>query len=249
MTPAGMPVGFGSQGSASMGSLNSQPWIQPGAFRSWLRQWLGKSFLVGGGMGALAGAIPAALIAVFNWSTGSPLNWDLLVISAGVAGGLLRGWQPGYRFADVVDRYVGLKRFWQVIGLMVGAAVGSAFGMVCAWAIFPLIIGLVMGAQGGAYLGGRLWQAGKTVGWEKILGIIGALGAGALGWGAARLAAAAGLSYLGARVGAGLMPLAGDGVVESGLLWLLAGGLSGAVFGALGGMLVDLVARMLRLTD
>ena len=231
-----------------MGALRSRPWLHPGTLRGWVLQWLRLSVLVGGGRGALAGAGLAALVALLNWSTGSPLNWNLLVAAAGAAGGLLRGWQPGARFAHLVGQYVGWKRFWQGMGLMVGVAVGGGFGMAFAWAALPSIFAVVLGAQGGLYLGGRFWQAGQNLSWERILAVVGSLGAGGVGWGVAEIAGAGGLNQLGAQLGDSLLLLSGDGQPGSALIWLLAGGLSGAMFGALAGLLVDLFGRLVRLT-
>ncbi len=242
------PVGPGSWSGLPMGALRSRPWLHPGTLRGWVLQWLRLSVLVGGGRGALAGAGLAALVALLNWSTGSPLNWNLLVAAAGAAGGLLRGWQPGARFAHLVGQYVGWKRFWQGMGLMVGVAVGGGFGMAFAWAALPSIFAVVLGAQGGLYLGGRFWQAGQNLSWERILAVVGSLGAGGVGWGVAEIAGAGGLNQLGAQLGDSLLLLSGDGQPGSALIWLLAGGLSGAMFGALAGLLVDLFGRLVRLT-
>jgi len=221
----------------------------PGGILGWVLEWLRLSLTVGGGQGALAGAVPAALVAVLNWSAGSPLNWQLLAAAAGGAGGLLRGWQPGFRFAHLISHYVGWKRFWQGAGLVVGAAAGAAFGIAFSWAVIPLLLGLVLGAQGGLYLGGRFWQAGQNVSWEKILAVLGVLAAAGFGWGTARAAGAVGLDALGGQLAAGLLPLSGDGLPGSAFIWGLAGGLSGAVFGGLAGLLVDLLGRLLRLTN
>lgn len=242
------PVGSGSRRSGSMGVLGSRPWLRPAALRGWILLWLRLSVLVGGGRGALAGAGLAALVALLNWSAGSPLNWDLLAATAGAAGGLLRGWQPGARFAHLVGQYLGWKRFWQGMGLIVGAAVAGAFGMAFVWTILPSIFAVILGAQGGLYLGGRFWQAGQNLSWERILAVVGALGAAGVGWVVAEIAGTGGLDQLGAQLGDSLLLLSGDGQPGSALIWLLAGGLSGAVFGALAGVLVDLFGRLVRLT-
>jgi hypothetical protein len=246
---AAAPAGAGSPVGGPASVLSGRPWMRPGAMRGWAGRMLSLSLMVGGGQGALAGALAAAAVALLNWSAAGPLDWDVLVAVAGLAGGLLRGWQPGYRFANLVDRYVGWKRFWQGIGIVIGGLIGLAFGLIFVWAIFPVILGLVLGAQSGMYVGGKLWQAGKTLGWEKILAAIGALGAAVFGWGAAKIAGAAGLNYLGAELAVGLLPLTGDGLPASALLWFLAGGMSGAIFGALAGLLVDLFGRITRLTS
>jgi len=243
------PAGYGSRGGGSLGVPQSWQRIQPGMMSAWLRQWLSRSFIFGGGYGALAGAALASMIALLNWSAGSPLNWELLLAGAGLAGGLIRGWQPGCRLANLLDRYVGWKRFWQGVGLLIGAGVGAAFGLVFAWSIIPVIFGLILGAKSGLYLGGQFWKVGKPIGWERILGTLGAFGAAGLGWGAAKIAGAGGFDYLGVQLAAGLLPFSGDGLPGSALIWFLGGGFSGAVFGALAGLLVDLLGRLMRLTN
>jgi hypothetical protein len=245
--PNRIPVSSGSR-IGSVGVLRSRPLIQPGAARNWLRQWISSSFLIGGGQGAAAGMVPGIFIALLCWSGGVPLNWSLLLSLGGAAGGLLRGWRPGYRLASLVGQYIGWKRFWEGVGLVSGAVGGAMVGLLMAWAVIPVILGLVLGARIGIYLGAKIWQLGNGLGWERIWGAISALGAAGLGWGAARLTGWIGLDVFGAQLVAGLEPFMSDFSFTSAMIWLMAGGMSGALFGGIAGLLVDLGGRLTRLT-
>jgi hypothetical protein len=115
------------------------------------------------------------------------------------------------------------------------------------WAVIPVILGLVLGARTGVYAGGKIWQLGSGVGWERIWAGISGLMAAGIGLGAAKLFGVLGFDLLGAQLALELQQLSG-GAFPPAMLWLLAGGASGALFGALSGMLVDLGGRLARLT-
>lgn len=245
--PAGAPAGYGGSGTAAV--LRNRPGLRTAALKSSLRTILTKSVRYGIGQGALAGAAPAALLGLFNWLSGSPLDWTLLLTFSGIAGGVVRGWKPGYRLARLVDQYVGWKRFWEVLGALIGAAIGTTFGLIGAMAVFPLFLGFFLGLYLGQYAGGKLWQFGNQLGWERIGGSVMAFFAGGFGFGLARLANQLGLNALGARLAVDLLPFAGDGPFWYPIIWLLAGAFGGALFGALSGWFVDLAGRFSRLTD
>lgn len=232
----------------SVGVLRSKSVFQPGAVGNWLKQWISSSLLIGGGQGALAGMIPGIVIAMLCWSGSVPLNWSLILSLGGAAGGLLRGWLPGYRLASLVDQYIGWKRFWQGVGLVFGAVGGGLLGTVMAWAVIPVILGLVLGARTGVYLGAKVWQLGSSVGWERIWGAISALGAAGIGWGVAKLTGLFGLNGFGAQMVAALQPFIGEQSFSAVMIWLIAGGMSGALFGGIAGLFIDLGGRFTRLT-
>jgi hypothetical protein len=244
---SGMPAAAGGS-IGSVGVLRSRPIIRPGAARNWVRQWISNSLIIGGGQGAAAGMIPGALVALLCWSGGTPLNWSLILGLGGAAGGLLRGWRPGYRLASLVDQYIGWKRFWEGFGLLGGAVGGGLLGMMMAWAVIPVILGLVLGARIGMYIGSKIWQLGSNLGWERIWGTISALGAAGLGWGAAKITGAIGLNVFGAQLAVGMQPFTGDALFSSAMLWLVVGGICGGAFGGIAGLLVDLGGRFTRLT-
>lgn len=238
---------FGSP--AVRGVLRGRPFIPPGAIRNWVRQRATKSFVVGGGQGAIAGALPGALIALLNWYSGEMLAWSLLVAIGGAAGGLLRGWKPGHKLAALIGRYVGWKLFWEAVGLVVGMLLGGTLGLVFIWAIFPVIIGLILGAQTGRYLGGKIYQFGSFLGWERLWGVFSALGFAAIGLGAAQLLGLAGMSALGANLANGLMPFASNGSFFWAMTWIVAGAGGGALSGALAGTISDMIGRLSGLVD
>lgn len=241
----------GSAKSAGLSPAGAQKGsVGSGGFASgtWLRQWLSSSIVVGGGQGALAGMIPGAAIAFFNWFNVSAFQWGLILALGGAAGGLLRGRQPGFRLASLINRYIGWKLFWQGAGLFLGGGAGSLLGFATGWAMVAVVLGLVVGARVGMALGERIYQSGVNLDWERIWGLIITLLIGGMGWGVAYLAGAAGLNAFGERLAAGLQPFVVDDKLSIALLWVVAGGASGAFFGALAGIWIDLLARAVRLT-
>jgi len=213
-----------------------------------VRQWITNSVTVGGTQGALVGMLPGILIALAGWLDGTTLNWRLLLATSGVVGGLLRGWLPGYRLATLINQYIGWKRFWQGTGILGGAVGGSILGFLNGWSVIPVILGLVLGAWVGMILGEKFWKISKNLGWERIWGGVSAVMAAGLGWIAAQLAGLAGLNAFGENLTAGLLPYGTSDSISSALLWLMAGGVSGALFGAFSGMIVDMVGRFTKLT-
>lgn len=247
-SPAGAPLGVGSPGFQPTGVLHVRPAVNPVAIGAWLRQWITNSLVVGGGQGALAGMVPGAAVGFLSWLSVSALHWEVILALSGAAGGLLRGWQPGYRLAGLINQYIGWKRFWQGLGLTLGAVGGSLLGLFTNWPVIPVVLGLVLGAWFGVVAGSKIYQMGINLRWERIWGVFTALLAAGLGWGAASLVGAVGLNTFGARLVVGLQPFSADDTLSAALLWLIAGGTSGAIFGAVSGILVDLIGRFTRLT-
>jgi hypothetical protein len=207
-----------------------------------------KTMYVGGGQGALFGAIPGILIGLAAWTAGNPLAWALLFALGGAAGGLMRGWAPGHKMASLIDRLVGWKRFWEGIGLISGAIGGFMLGLVFIWAIVPVFLGLILGAQVGLHTGRKLYQLGDRLGWERIWGVLSAAGFGALGYGLAHILGLAFQGIIGGYLDAQLFPAASDSVAWA-LAWMLAGGMTSALGGAIGGILADFIGRFSGLVD
>lgn len=228
---------------------HGHPFISSGALQNWVRVRAYKSLSVGGVQGALAGAAPAALVALANWTAGQEIAWMLLFTLGGIAGGLVRGWNPGHKLATLIDRYIGWKVFWEAFGLIGGAIGGVALGLVFAWAIIPIFLGLILGSQVGQYLGRKLYQLGNLMGWERIWGGLSAACFGVMGFGVTQVLGAAGLNILGAYLNAQVLPVAESGSMLWGLVWLLAGATAGALGGALAGILSDVVGRFTGLVD
>lgn len=241
--PSAGPV-FNIPNAVVQGVLRSRAIMQPGAVGRWVRQRTYKSLVVGGLQGALAGALPGMAIGLYGWFSGSILAWSILFAIGGVLGGLLRGWTPGHRLAAVIDRYVGWKLFWQGLGLVAGTIVGGALGLMFIWAVIPIFLGLFLGARGGLFLGGKIYQLGSNFGWERVWGAVSGLGFGALGYGVAQLIGLAGVSAFGDNLAAGLMPFANNGSFTWAIIWMMAGAAGGALSGALSGLLTDLVGRL-----
>jgi len=215
---------------------------------NWAGPRLYKSLAIGGGLGALVGALSGASISVAGWLTAeSMISWVLLCAVGGASAGLLRGWRPGYRVSLWVDRSVGWRRILEAIGILIGAGFGGFIGLVLGWwAVLPVFIGLFFGARLGLKAGSRLWLFGAQYGWERIWAGIGALCVGLLGWGLASWFGAGSLST----------QLAGSfstwitGQSASLVLTALAlGALGGALGGAVAGTLADLFARLFNLLD
>lgn len=228
---------------------NSQPWVRVPTSRisprDWLRQQLSRSLLVGGPYGALAGMLPGLLMGLFAGAAGDLLAWNVLFALGGAAAGAARGWQPGFRLAGVVDRWVGWRRFWRGFGILLGGVLGLAVGILFAVAVFPLILGPILGGRAGASLGEKVWRSGRSLGWERIWASLGALGAAGFGWMIAGLAGTSGLSDLGpnfvlAMEYGGVRPL---------LTAILAGGFCSALGGLLVGILADFISGLLGLAD
>lgn len=221
---------------------------RPGVVRGWYNAWIHPSLAVGGGQGAAVGAVPGALVGIVCWLAGSPLAWSLILGLGGAAGGVLLGWRPGYRLAILINHLVGWQRFWMFSSLVAGAISGGMLGKLVQGSALPVLLGIFLGAVLGYLLGEKAWQAGVRLGWEKIWKIISVVSAAALGWGAAAIAGRIGLNGVGVQLASGLEPFADDNLFSSALLWLLAGGFSGALAGAIAGLFVDLVGRVSRLT-
>jgi len=207
------------------------------------------SLRYGGASGALAGVIPGALVALGAGALEHPAAWAVLLALGGAIGGGLRGWRPANRLGLMVTRLIGWQRFWQVIGLLTGAALGGLITLPVFFLIFPLIAGLFLGSKVGLIAGRKIWMLGRPLGWERIWAGWSAvsmtlLGAAFSGW--------VGGGLFGQWTGGLSSSLAGwiIGQTESQILaWLALGGLGGALGGALSGYFVDLIARLFGLKD
>lgn len=237
------PVTLPGVGLRRRVGINSQ------VVRQWISERAHKSMTVGGGVGALAGALPGATIALMNWSAAEPLAWPILFAVGGAAGGMLRGWKPGYKLGSLIAQFVGWQNFWQGVGMVIGGTVGLLVGLMFAWLIIPIFLGIALGAQAGKYLGSKVYLVGNLVGWERVWGGLSAVLAAVSGWGISRGFAALGAGALGTRVIEILLPFSGNGEVQYALLWALVGALGGALSGMLSGLLSDLVGRLTGLVN
>jgi hypothetical protein len=163
----------------------------------------------------------------------------------GAAGGVSRGWQPGYRLAELIDRWIGWQRFWRTAGLIIGACLGLVFGFVFFWAVVPLIIGPLFGARAGRSLGEKIWLSGRTLGWQRIWAALAAALTAGFGWVIAGLVGASGVSELGLSMA---LVLEYSGVREL-LTAILSGAFCSALGGLTAGIVSDFVAGMLGLAD
>lgn len=213
-----------------------------------LGQWLWRITylsMIGGGLGALVGALPGLLMGAAAAFGGIELNWMLLLPLGGALGGGWRGWAPGQRVGRWVDRTVGWRQVVEGLGMVFGAIVGLAVGIVLVWAIVPVFVFPFLGARIGRRAGNWLWQVGLPVGWPQIWAGVAAVCMAAAGWVIAGAAGAGGL--------AGFGPLIFSGLAEAGVRPLLTTILSAAFNSGLGGftagLFSDLVARFLGLVD
>ncbi|HVN55426.1 MAG TPA: hypothetical protein VMT46_13915 [Anaerolineaceae bacterium] len=213
------------------------PKQRPGSLFQWAAPRVAKSFLIGGGLGALAGLVPGAAIAAASKGIGDAVAWSLLFALGGAAGGLLRGWEPGYRIGDWLDRHMGWTMLWQGAGMVLGAILGLMLGMVFWWAVFPIVLGVILGARVGAAAGRWIWQAGNRFGWGRIFAVLGGGIAAGLGWMFAGWAASGGL-------GDSISGWIAGGTASLVWTWALAGALCGGLGGAIGGSLADLFGRL-----
>lgn len=248
--PGGRFTFSGFPGSASGGlNIPRYPNLRSFTLNNWVRPRAYKSFTIGGAQGAAAGALLGMLVSLINWFSGDVMAWSLLFPLGGTAGGLLRGWKPGHRLGSIISRYIGWKRFWEGFGLVTGAVIGLMMGMVFIWAVIPVILGLILGAQTGKYVGGKIYQFGSVLGWERIWAGLSALSAAGIGFGVAKLAGTLGMNAFGAQLANALLPFAVDGSALSAVGWALAGGAGGAIAGGLAGIAADLFGRLSGLVD
>jgi hypothetical protein len=215
---------------------------------NWAGPRLYKSLAIGGGLGALVGAISGASIGVAGWLTaGSMLSWVLLWAVGGASAGLLRGWRPGYRVSLWVDQSIGWRRVLQTFGVLIGAGFGGFIGLVLGWwAIIPVFAGLFFGGKLGLKAGSKLWLFGAQYGWERIWACIATLWVGLLGWGLASWIGGGSLStQLAGSFSTWITAQSASLVLTA----LAVGALGGALGGAIAGTLADLFARMFNLVD
>jgi hypothetical protein len=235
---------FGAPVAPSRSVLRGRPLFRRGAVSAWVRQRAQKSLLVGGGQGALVGSIPGAMLGLYAWASGEMLAWSLLLGVGGAAGGLLRGWLPGQKLAALIDRYVGWKFFWESLGLLVGMVAGGLLTLPFLMMVFPVLLGLILGAQTGRYLGGKIWRLGNFAGWERLWGVVSALGFAGMGFGLSRLLGLLGVNAFGASLASGLLPFAANDSFFWAIIWTLAGAVGGALSGWLAGFFADLAGRV-----
>ena len=110
----------------------------------------------------------------------------------------------------------------------------------------PVFVGLLLGAWLGLKAGGKLWQAGTQLGWERIWAGVGALAAALLGW---QLASWLGAGSLSVQLGGAFSAWITSQSASLMLVSLVVGALGGALGGAVSGTLTDLFARLLNLLD
>jgi hypothetical protein len=203
---------------------------------------------MGGGLGALVGALSGASIGVAGWLTaGDMMSWVLLWAVGGASAGLLRGWRPGYRASLWVDRSVGWHRVLQTLGVLIGAGFGGFIGLVLGWwAVIPIFIGLFFGARMGLKAGSKLWLFGSQYGWERISACIGAIWTGLLGW---QLASWLGAGSLSTQLAGSFSTWITGQSASLALIAMALGALGGALGGAIAGTLADLFARIFNLLD
>jgi serine/threonine protein kinase len=241
--------GFSSRAQprpASMTSTLFRSWAKtlptPRQFQlKWVAPRVGKSLAIGGSLGALAGAVPAGILAFASQPEWTAATFTLLFALGGAAGGLLRGWRPGYRLGAWMDAHMGVL-FCQAIGMVLGVVLGFTLGMVFWWAIFPVVIGVILGAQAGAVAGKLVWQAGQSFGWRRIFTVLGGGGAALLGWVMAGWIASGGVGQLVSGWVAG-EPL------SVALTSIAVGAICGGLGGALAGATADLFGRLSGLVD
>ncbi len=228
----------------------SRPPNRHANLRAWAKPRLTKSFMTGGGMGALIGAAIGMLAGLASASLGEIAAWTLMWALGGAAAGVLRGWKPGYKLSMWVESHVGWNRLLPMLGLLVGAMVGMLVGVVVGWwAIIPVFIGLFLGARLGKMAGSKVVEMGNRIGWNRIWAGLSAGVAALFGWQAAVWLSggtvgsltAQGITYLSGWLSGSTPNL----LVTASVSGALCGGLAGAVSGSL----TDLVARLCGLAD
>jgi len=208
-----------------------------------------RSIGYGAGQGLLAGVVPAVLAAIIVFLLNQPPTWVLLAALGGAAGGAVRGWQPGRELSDVVTFSIGWRRLLQAAGALTGAALGALLSLPLIWAILPILAGVVVGGMLGFSAGRKTWELGLRIGWERISVGLTTVFSGV--WGASIVRWLA-LTPTGSQTNQWAIALTAwvTSQTASPLLASAAAGLlAGALGGAIGGFLVDLSARIFRLTE
>ncbi len=193
----------------------------------------------------MGAALPGMLVGLLAFVNNVPPSWGVLVALGGAAGGLSRGWQPGYRLGGWIEQYIGWQHFLQGLGMALGILCGGALGIAFGWAIIPIILGPVLGAKLGKELGNKLWQAGTVAGWDRIWAGVLAVCTAVLGWVIAGLAGTGGLSILGENFALVL----GSWGVRPLLTSLLSGAFCSGLGGLVAGTFADFIAGLFGLTD
>lgn len=228
----------------------SRPISNTAGLRAWAGPRLSKSFMTGGGMGALIGATTGMLAGLVSASLGEITAWTLMWALGGAAAGVLRGWKPGYKLSTLVDNRVGWSRLLPILGLVSGAMIGMLIGLVFGWwAIIPVFIGLFYGARFGKRAGSKVVEMGNRIGWNRIWAGISAGMAALFGWQAAVWLSGGAVGDLTAQ---GVTMLSGwlSGSAPNLMITAAVSGiLGGGLAGALSGTLTDLVARLCGLAD
>ncbi len=221
----------------------------PPNFWEWLRAKTWKSLIYGGGYGALIGILPGVITGLATFSFGSLPSWNLLWALGGASGGLLRGYQPSYRFGSWVNRHIGWRRFWKGAGIGLGVSLGFLTMLPFIWMIVPPILMMVLGGMLGSSAGEKIWLLGARAGWERIWAVTGTAGTALVGFIAAWLFSHTGIGIMTFDLANQLMGWLQAQSAGWNLIWAIVGGLAGSFGGALAGFLADLFARLFGLVD
>lgn len=208
-----------------------------------------KSALYGGGMAALLGGLSGAVLGASGMALSHLATWSLLWSVGGAAGGMLRGYQPSYRFGWWVNRNIGWRRFWKGAGIGLGVSLGFLTMLPWVFLVVPSILMMVLGGMVGSSAGQKIWLLGARVGWERIWAVTGTASTAFLGLGATWLMSHTGagaLSYSLANQLAAWLQSQSAGWT---LIWAVVGALAGSLGGALAGFISDLFARFFGLVD
>jgi hypothetical protein len=200
-------------------------------------------------MGAFSGAVLGSLVGMVFWLAGGTPEAGLFLTLGGASAGIQRGWLPGLRLSQWINRVIGWSHLWQLAGMITGAMAGSLVGLVFGLAVFPICIGFSTGTILGGLAGRKLWQLGARLGWERVWGVLGAAIAALLGWQFAAWVSAGSLGQffnaMTIAVGSWIM----GSSTNWGLAYLAMGAVGGALGGTVAGIFVDLFARLSGLVD
>ncbi len=257
--PGGAAASTTWAGSQSAWGLGSRPWrpssslrrsgLPAGNFWVTARRQTGRSLVFGGGGGALLGLALCALLAAASGALGFPMEWGPLLAVGGAAGGMLRGWRPGYRFGLWVSRRIGWSYFWQGVGILAGAAIGLLLSLPFGMLIFPLFLGLFAGGRAGYSIGKKLWLTGAPYGWERIWAGMSAVWTAISGVFLINWLASTGLGEQGILLANEFGLWVAAQTEGQAVVWLATGALGGAAGGLIAGFIVDLIARAFGLID
>jgi hypothetical protein len=237
------PAGPGP--AVAVPTLARPPTAQPGRPAPGVRAEVLEVLRVGVGIGGLAGALLGALVAGIPLALGYPAEWQLIWACGAAAGGLGRGWRLGLGIGKGVGGRFGWNRAWQAFGALAGAAGLGWLAWSLSGSLALAAVAVLAGVMLGQFLGLQLWALGDRLGWEQIWTVIGALAGAWLGW---VLGDMVGGTWFGDFSGALAVSLVGRSVGQ-GLAWALVGAAGGAAGGALAGVGVELVSRLLGVSN